>query len=158
MDATCDFQEEKKKGREKPQVMHIRLRIYHIFLSWSVSKLVYNLASVCVFERERERERERESTYTFIHVELCRQAFSELDMTCVSKAVLTFVALLCGVALCCVSQCVSTVTWPPIAHTYHFSIEHGHRGKRSVRRRFQLLHITQITLWIFIWHCLTVLV
>lgn len=58
MDATCDFQEE-KKGREKPQVMHIRLRIYHIFLSWSVSKLVYNLASVCVcvFERESERER-----------------------------------------------------------------------------------------------------
>lgn len=47
MDATCDFQEE-KKGREKPQVMHIRLRICHIFLSWSVSKLISNLPSVCV--------------------------------------------------------------------------------------------------------------
>lgn len=59
MDATCDIQEE-KKGREKPQVMHIRLRICHIFLSWSVSKLVDNLCfcvSVCVFEKENERER-----------------------------------------------------------------------------------------------------
>lgn len=97
MDATCDFQEE-KKGREKPQVMHIRLRIYHIFSSWSVSKLLYNLVSACV------RVCACVSTYKFIRVELCGavlccHASSELDMTCVSKAVSTFAALLCRFAL-----------------------------------------------------------
>lgn len=121
MDATCDFQEE-KKGREKPQVMHIRLRIYHIFLSWSVSKLSYTIwplcARVCVSETEK-------STCTFIHVGLCEaalscQAFSELDMT--SEAVLTFIAPLCCAAL----YSVSTVTRPLIVHTYHCSVEHAH--------------------------------
>lgn len=48
------FPRGKKKGREKPQVMHIRLRICHIFSSWLVSKLISNLPSVCVCVCVRE--------------------------------------------------------------------------------------------------------
>lgn len=110
MDATCDIQEE-KKGREKPQVMHIRLRICHIFLSWSVSKLVHNLACacVCVFEKQNERD----SIYTFIHIKLrgavlCCQAFSVLDMTCEFTDLLTSIAPLCCAALYCVSVCLQS--------------------------------------------------
>lgn len=93
MDATCDFQE-KKKGREEPQVMHIRLCIYHIFLSWSVSKLKCNLASLCM------RVSVCETAYIFIHVKfhgvvLCCQAFSKLGLKCVSKGVLKSDGFLC---------------------------------------------------------------
>lgn len=67
------------------------------------------------------RRRRRESTRTFIHAELCgavlcRRAFPELDMTCVYKAVLTFIALLCRTALRACAY-TYTVTWPLSVHT-----------------------------------------
>lgn len=77
--------EKKRGGRKKHQVMHIRLRICDIFLPWSVSRLICNLASlfsvrvcVCVCWSE--------SIYTFIRVRSrgrspCCQPFAELDTT-----------------------------------------------------------------------------
>lgn len=110
------FPRGKERQREKPQVMHIRLCICHIFLSWSVSKLPYNLPSpfVCVYVCLKKRE----SIYTFTYAELCGavlrcHAFSELDMMCVYICVEFHCYL---AALCCVSWHASTVTWPQHVH------------------------------------------
>lgn len=121
----------RKRKAEKPQVMHIRLRIYHIFLSWSLSKLIYNLARVCVWERER-------SAYTFTHVEfcgavLCCQAYSELDMT--SKAVFTFTAPLCCFAL-----------YSVLVHTYHFLAKSMHMDIKATS--VALRHSDYIGCWL----------
>lgn len=122
MDATCDFQEE-KKGRVKPQVMHIRLRIYHIFLSWSVSKTrIQSGLCVCVCFSEYVCDSES-TTHSSMSccVELCCAVKRSLNLIwCVSLTLcVDFIALLCCAALYCVSPCVSAVTWALIVHTYH---------------------------------------
>lgn len=84
MDATCDFQEE-KKGREKPQVMHIRLRIYHFFFFPLIMVREQTPIQSGLFVCSWERARDGDSTYTFIRVKLrgfesCCQAFSKVDV------------------------------------------------------------------------------
>lgn len=105
MDATCDFQEE-KKGREKPQVMHIRLRIYHIFLSWSVSKLVYNLASVCVcVSLRKQRKALHPCQVVWSCVELSSILWTWYDIqSCVNFH--------CSIVLRCFVLCVYSHTAP----------------------------------------------
>lgn len=142
MDATCNFQEE-KKGREKPQVMHIRLRICHIFLAWSMSKPVYNLAPlcVCVYACVCVRLRMSESAFTHPSMSSCVELRGAVklspspDMTRLFSAVWTFAAPLGRVALHCVSQRAAAVTWPVTLHTYRFSPLHaqGHTGVTVLR-------------------------
>lgn len=91
----------RKRKAEKPQVMHIRLRICHIFLSWSVSKLIYNLASVCQRVTDRQNRKTGKEGKHFWSmsrcVELCCAVKHSLEFTwcvCVCEAQMTVIALL----------------------------------------------------------------
>lgn len=134
----------KKKGREKPQAMHIRLRIYHIFLSWSVSKLVYNLASVCewvtvwvcvcAFEKSG-----RALTHSSMSscAELCCAVRRSLNLIWrVSIARLTLAALLC-VALRVYSHMA-----PDNSHT-HVSFQ----CRACTRTQWQICSVRSSWIW-----------
>lgn len=121
-----------REGRKKHQVMHIRLRICDIFFPWSVSRLVYNLASlfsacVCVCARANVCACWSESIYTFIRVKsrgrwACCQAFAELDTAaaCVYSSV-RLQPPLC-VFLCARMCACPALTWPLTVCQRDFSL------------------------------------